>query len=101
MHGRLLLLTLLTVVSATSTAQAASLRCENGIVETGDLQDDVLALCGAPDQREHTPRRIDPDGYPAEGSVTVDHWTYGPDNGMVRRRRFIDKRLVNIDSSRH
>ena len=35
------------------------------------------------------------------GSVTIDLWTYGPDNGMVRRLRFIDGRLVNIDSSRH
>lgn len=100
MHSRLLLPILLTVVSATSTAQAASLRCDNGIVETGDLQEDVLAQCGEPDQREHTPRQIDPDGYPAEGSVTVDHWTYGPDNGMLRRLRFIDGRLVDIDSSR-
>ncbi|WP_341707960.1 DUF2845 domain-containing protein [Halopseudomonas sp.] len=100
MLNRLLPLMLLTVISATSTAQAASLRCEKGIVETGDMQEDVLALCGEPDQREHTPRQIDPDGYPAEGSVTVDHWSYGPDNGMVRRLRFIDGRLVDIDSSR-
>lgn len=94
-----LLAMLITLVSA-SAAQAATMRCDHGIIATGALQAEVLEQCGEPDARQHTPRHIDPDGYPADGSVTVDHWVYGPSNGMVRELRFIDGRLVDIESTR-
>ena len=94
-----LLALLITLVSA-SAAQAATMRCDQGIIATGALQAEVLEQCGEPDSRQHTPRHIDPDGYPADGSVTVDHWIYGPSNGMVRELRFIDGRLVDIESTR-
>ncbi|SFM30404.1 Protein of unknown function [Halopseudomonas pachastrellae] len=76
------------------------MRCDHGIIATGALQAEVLEQCGEPDSRQHTPRHIDADGYPADGSVTVDHWVYGPSNGMVRELRFIDGRLVDIESTR-
>ncbi|WP_235827144.1 MULTISPECIES: DUF2845 domain-containing protein [Pseudomonas] len=76
------------------------MRCDRGIIATGALQAEVLEQCGEPDSRQLTPRHIDPDGYPAEGSVTVEHWVYGPSNGMVRELRFIDGRLVDIESTR-
>lgn len=94
-----LLALLITLVSA-SAAQAATMRCDQGIIATGALQAEVLEQCGEPDARQYTPRHIDTDGYPADGSVTVDHWIYGPSNGMVRELRFIDGRLVNIESTR-
>lgn len=94
-----LLALLITLVSA-SAAQAATMRCDHDIIATGALQAEVLEQCGEPDWRQHTPRHIDPDGYPADGSVTVDHWIYGPSNGMVRELRFIDGRLVDIESTR-
>ena len=90
---------LITLVSASAT-QAATMRCDHGIIATGALQAEVLEQCGEPDSRQLTPRHIDPDGYPAEGSVTVEHWVYGPSNGMVRELRFIDGRLVDIESTR-
>ncbi|MEO1830209.1 MAG: DUF2845 domain-containing protein [Pseudomonas sp.] len=43
---------------------------------------------------------MDPDGHPAEGSVNIEQWSYGPTKGMVRSLRFIDGRLVEIDSTR-
>lgn len=94
-----LLALLITLVSA-SAAQAATMRCDQGIIATGALQAEVLEQCGEPDARQYTPRHIDTDGYPADGSVTVDHWVYGPSNGMVRELRFIDGRLVDIESTR-
>ncbi|UJJ30407.1 DUF2845 domain-containing protein [Halopseudomonas maritima] len=94
-----LMVMLVTLVTATAS-QAATMRCAGGIIATGALQAEVLEQCGEPDSRRLTPRHIDPDGYPAEGSVTVEHWAYGPSNGMVRELRFIDGRLVHIDSSR-
>lgn len=94
-----LLALLITLVSA-SAAQAATMRCDQGIIATGALQAEVLEQCGEPDARQYTPRHIDTDGYPADGSVTVDHWIYGPSNGMVRELRFIDGRLVDIESTR-
>ncbi|GGE51458.1 hypothetical protein GCM10007421_27350 [Halopseudomonas oceani] len=83
-----------------SAVQAATMRCDHGIIATGAMMAEVLEQCGEPDSRQHTPRHIDPDGYPAEGSVTVEHWIYGPSNGMVRELRFIDGRLVDIESTR-
>lgn len=85
---------------AGSAVQAATMRCDHGIIATGAIMAEVLEQCGEPDSRQHTPRHIDPDGYPAEGSVTVEHWIYGPSNGMVRELRFIDGRLVDIESTR-
>ncbi len=67
-----LLALLITLVSA-SAAQAATMRCDQGIIATGALQAEVLEQCGEPDARQYTPRHIDTDGYPADGSVTVDH----------------------------
>ena len=81
-------------------AFAATMRCDGGIIATGALQAEVLEQRGEPDSRQLTPQHIDPDGYPAEGSVNVEHWVYGPSNGMVRELRFIDGRLVHIDSVR-
>ncbi|MEL0169311.1 MAG: DUF2845 domain-containing protein [Pseudomonadaceae bacterium] len=92
---------LISTLMTVSTSQAATMRCDHGIIETGASIEDVLEQCGEPDTRERTPQYIDPDGYPAEGSVNIEQWSYGPTNGMVRSLRFIDGRLVEIDSARH
>lgn len=34
------------------------------------------------------------------GSATIEHWVYGPHNGMYQYLRFIDGRLVEIRSKR-
>lgn len=91
---------LLVALAAATTSQAATMRCDHGIISTGASVAEVLEQCGEPDTRERTPQHIDPDGYPAEGSVNVEEWTYGPTNGMVRSLRFIDDRLTEIDSTR-
>ncbi len=94
------LIALLVTLCAVSAPQAATMRCDHGLIATGALQAEVLEQCGEPETRQRTPRHIDPDGFPAEGSVTVEHWVYGPSNGMVRELRFIDGRLVDIQSTR-
>jgi len=47
---------------------------------------------------------IDPvigdNGYPKPGSVTVEHWVYGPANGGYRYLKFIDGKLVGIEFKR-
>lgn len=99
MPARNLAVFIIALVTA-SASQAATMRCDHGIIATGASIAEVLETCGEPDTRERTPQYIDPDGYPAEGSVNIEQWSYGPTNGMVRSLRFIDGRLVEIDSTR-
>jgi hypothetical protein len=70
-----------------STADAhGSLRCKGRIIDTGELQETVLALCGTPSMlvsEEVLQRATNMRGYSQTlGLVTTDRWTY--DRGYGR-----------------
>ncbi len=81
-------------------AEAATMRCANGIVSHGDRSAQVLEKCGEPASREVFPPALDEFGNIVQGAATVELWTYGPNNGMYQHLRFIDGRLVQIRSQR-
>lgn len=83
-----------------SAPAMASTRCGSGLINEGQSMQEVLATCGAPVGRQVSPAVLGPNGYPQPGAVNVERWVYGPTNGMFRILRFIDGRLVQIDSQR-
>lgn len=83
-----------------STPGMASMRCGSGLINEGQSMQEVLATCGAPIGRQVSPAVRGPNGYPQPGAVNVERWVYGPTNGMFRVLRFIDGRLVQIESQR-
>lgn len=90
----------LLVLLSVSVPAAASMRCGSGLINEGQSMQEVLATCGAPVGRQVSPAVIGPNGYPQPGAVNVERWVYGPTNGMFRILRFIDGRLVQIESQR-
>lgn len=53
-----------------------------------------------PAARQVTNPSVDGAGRIVRGAATVEHWIYGPTNGMSYQLRFIDGRLVRIRSQR-
>jgi hypothetical protein len=78
----------------------ASMRCNGGIIEEGDMTTEVIQKCGQPANRQATAPALDAYGRVIKGAVSVENWVYGPDNGMFRYLRFIDGKLVEIRSQR-
>jgi len=78
----------------------ASMRCSGALIDEGDLTLEVLRKCGPPAERQIVSPELDQSGRVIRGAVTVEHWTYGPDNGMYRQLRFIDGKLVEIRSKK-
>ncbi len=77
------------------------MRCADGIVGAEETMQSVRDKCGEPDEHVTEPAEIDGYGAPVADAVRVDHWTYGPRNGMYRHLRFVDGRLVDIRSQRY
>ncbi|MEH6566955.1 MAG: DUF2845 domain-containing protein [Halopseudomonas sp.] len=92
---------LATALCLCATQAAASLRCDHGLVSEGDNKLEVEMKCGEPVNASVTRPATDEYGNPVQGSATVEHWMYGPQNGMYRYLRFIDGTLVEIDSKRN
>ena len=92
---------LATAVSVLAIPATASLRCSNGLVSEGDTKLEVELKCGKPENSSTTNPAVDEFGNRVQGAATVEHWMYGPQNGMYRYLRFIDGMLVNIDSKRN
>lgn len=90
----------LITLAALSLSAQATMRCGTQLVDTGMQLDEVLEHCGEPQQRT-IDEPVDAAGYQIRGAATVEHWRYGPENGMYRHLRFIDGRLVEIRSRRH
>ncbi|SNS30560.1 MULTISPECIES: DUF2845 domain-containing protein [Pseudomonas] len=93
------LMGLLVYLMALSSAHA-SMRCSNGIIDEGDLTLVVLEKCGEPNTRQIIPPQTESNGQIKAKSVTVENWVYGPDNGAYKYLKFIDGKLVKIDSGR-
>lgn len=88
------------ITSIISGAAQASMRCEHGLVDKGDTAAAVLETCGAPSSKQVISPELRSDGHPVDRAVTVENWVYGPDNGNYKYLKFIDGKLVNIDSGR-
>lgn len=91
---------LIFVLMLTSGAAVADWRCANGIASKGDSMLEVTRKCGAPQARQVNMPATEPDGRVRYGAVQVEEWVYGPRNGMLYTLRFVDGRLVRIDSER-
>lgn len=72
------------------------MRCQQELIDEGDITFDVIRKCGQPANKEIFGPAIDPDGHVRDGAVKVEIWTYGPENGSYRYLRFIDGKLVKI-----
>lgn len=82
-------------------AEASStLRCDNGLISTGDSPHVVASKCGEPLSRDFIGYREVIDEYGFSNEVTVEEWSYGPRNGMYQFLRFEGNRLIKIDSKR-
>lgn len=82
-------------------AQASStLRCDNGLISTGDSTNVVASKCGEPLSRDFLGYREVIDEYGFSNEVTVEEWSYGPRHGMYQFLRFEGNRLIKIDSKR-
>ncbi len=90
----------MTLLMLAMEAQAATMRCDRGLIATGDTILDVMEKCGEPDSRQVNHPDVDAAGQIVQGAATVEHWLYGPTHGMSYHLRFIDGRLVQIRSQR-
>ncbi|WP_312975205.1 DUF2845 domain-containing protein [Stutzerimonas nitrititolerans] len=79
---------------------AETMRCNDGIIATGASSFEVLTKCGEPVDKEVVNPTVQPDGNLPRGAVTVETWVYGPNNGAHNFLRFIDGRLVKIETRR-
>ncbi|WP_349616290.1 DUF2845 domain-containing protein [Azotobacter salinestris] len=79
---------------------AATLRCDNRLISTGDSIHEVLTKCGEPVSRDLLGYRERRDDWGFHHELVVEEWVYGPRNGMYYFLRFEDNRLVDIDSRR-
>lgn len=81
-------------------AYAETMRCDDGIISTGATSFEVLTKCGEPSDKETVNPTVQPDGHLPRGAVTVETWVYGPNNGAHNFLRFIDGKLVKIETRR-
>jgi hypothetical protein len=83
------------------TLQASStLRCDNGLISTGDSTRQVSQKCGEPLSRDVLGYREVLDEYGFYHEVVIEEWSYSPRNGMYQFLRFEGNRLIKIDSKR-
>jgi hypothetical protein len=96
------------VVLGSAPAHADTLRCDTGLITTGDTAGELLARCGRPAQVDQSqllrPPVIWLDGRPwrlpgGDLVVPVELWTYnlGP-NKLMRRVRLEDGRVKAIET---
>lgn len=90
----------LALAGTAAGAQGATMRCDQGLISTGDTAMVVVQKCGEPASRQVSHPARDEAGWVVEGAATVEHWIYGPTSGMSYHLRFIDGRLVQIRSQR-
>jgi len=80
-----------------TAAQASTLRCEKGIVSSGDRTTEVTSKCGEPVARDMLGYTLDTNG---NNEFLVEEWLYGPRNGMNYYLRFEGGRLKSVESKR-
>lgn len=90
----------MTLLMSAAGAQAATMRCDDGLISTGDTILVVMEKCGEPASRQVSHPEVNAAGQIVQGAATVEQWLYGPTHGMSYHLRFIDGRLVQIRSQR-
>lgn len=87
----------LSLLLLATAAQASTLRCEKGIVSSGDRTTEVTSKCGEPVARDMLGYTLDANG---NNEFLVEEWLYGPRNGMNYYLRFEGGHLKSVESKR-
>ncbi|TDV64425.1 DUF2845 domain-containing protein [Pseudomonas sp. LP_7_YM] len=99
MFKKTLLLLGLPILMFASAAEA-TMRCGTALISLGDTVGVVREKCGEPDRSvEHQPA-VRSNGVPRFNAVKVTLWVYGPRNGASQHLKFIEEKLVAIDTRR-
>jgi hypothetical protein len=99
MFRKTTLLGLLPLLLFAGFAQA-TMRCGTALISLGDTAGVVREKCGAPDRSEdQLPARRTSSAKPFN-AVKVSLWVYGPRNGAYQHLKFIEDKLVSIDTRR-
>ncbi|MBU1283727.1 MAG: DUF2845 domain-containing protein [Gammaproteobacteria bacterium] len=87
----------LAFTSASSLAQAETLRCGSQLVSLDDRRFEVLQKCGEPAFRDLVGYSLGPN---ERREYQIEEWVYGPDNGMLSILTFEGTRLRAIERRR-
>jgi hypothetical protein len=79
---------------------SATMRCGTALISLGDTADVVRQKCGAPDSSVDQLPALTANGVPRLNAAKVSMWIYGPRNGARQHLRFIEDKLVDIDTKR-
>ena len=99
MSNRKLFFLGLAILLFTDTAGAA-MRCGTALISLGDTADVVRQKCGAPDSSVDQLPVLRSGGAKPFNAAKVGLWVYGPRNGAKQHLRFIDDKLVEIETKR-
>lgn len=99
MFKKALLLSGLSLLMFASTADA-TMRCGTSLISLGDTVSVVREKCGAPDSSVDQAPAVRNNGVPRFNAVKVTLWVYGPRNGASQHLKFIEDKLVAIDTRR-
>lgn len=81
-------------------AANATMRCGTALISLGDTASVVREKCGAPDKSEEQEPVLRSGSTRPFNSAKVSFWVYGPRNGAFQHLKFIDDKLVAIDTRR-
>ena len=99
MFRKIKLVWLLPCLMLADVAQA-TMRCGTSLISLGDTAAVIREKCGAPDRREDQEPAARINGVPRFNAVKVSFWVYGPRNGAFQHLKFIEDKLVAIDTRR-
>jgi hypothetical protein len=78
----------------------ATMRCGTALISLGDTASVVREKCGTTDRSEDQDPASRVNGVPRLNAVKVSLWVYGPRNGAYQHLKFIEDKLVSIDTRR-
>ena len=78
----------------------ATMRCGTALISLGDTADVVRQKCGAPESSVDQMPALRSNWVPKLGTAKVSLWVYGPRNGAKQHLRFIEDKLVEIETKR-
>lgn len=79
---------------------SATMRCGTALISLGNTAAVVRDKCGPPDSSVDQMPAARVNGVPRLNAVKVSLWVYGPRNGAFQHLKFIEDKLVNIDTRR-
>lgn len=99
MFKKTVLLTGCALLLVTGLAHA-TMRCGTALISLGDTASVVREKCGAPDKSEDQLPALRSNGTPELNAAKISLWVYGPRNGAYQHLRFVEDKLVAIDTRR-